>query len=723
LIDSRPSQPPPSNVRMPPCKLWQPKSLEDQCIQRYLYYMKDETDIIFHIRAYEARSVLLRNISPASMIRSLDKQLCLGLTGILQDIVRQKMAEILIHDLHNLASEALKTMTSSRSYQIMAERQISEKATLRVGNGRSSPVLDSDSASPMTSTPYFGLTPSLPWSSSSSLHSQISRPPTLTSNYRSLPVFQLLELVLNESVKILDFSKNRDWIESEEMNEFARILWKIVGERCKRLQKFIIPKELTYSSTLNSVIVSGQNLTQLTLKRNIPNNMFLHEIGSHCPNLLELDIAGAEVVTDFGMVCLLYADPEQIFLKCWNREKTVGQQKRSMRAFPHPHFDKQIPDQQEPQPRGTKSAGGGNYLYLRRSFHEGLRSDSGDAGDWERLPLASTLQKLRLENTKVKGDGASVVLETCPNVYSLGYLVFAAAGLKQVFGYEDRADTKFTEIFYRGPSDQKLSTIANCCPNLETMFLGSNNPRSLNPGVFRHWPKLSFLTLENIMVENIVHCLEEVGSQLRGLKIQCSGFDLSDIAVLCPNLKSLIIQKEAPNPVINPVRSSKTRLFAHLEHVEVSCPQFSKHCFGFILKNAINLVSIKVLHVPKLTRTDFESWLCTNPLQKMESLIIFKAPELNLDTVLWLLEELESITELGDLHSMELAKNSADIRKLHQEIKKNKWNISLIDSSQGIETEDRDFGKLQSLHWFYLTPSDGFQKSSIGTRLYNCTRF
>ena len=93
-----------------------------------------------------------------------------------------------------------------------------------------------------------------------------------------------------------------------------------------------------------------------------------------------------------------------------------------------------------------------------------------------------------------------------------------------------------------------LFVSANCCPNLETMFLGSNNPRSLNPGVFRHWPRLAFLTLENIMVENIVHCLEEVGSQLKGLKIQCSGFDLSDIAVLCPNLKSLIIQKEAPNP-------------------------------------------------------------------------------------------------------------------------------------------------------------------------------
>ena len=66
--------------------------------------------------------------------------------------------------------------------------------------------------------------------------------------------------------------------------------------------------------------------------------------------------------------------------------------------------------------------------------------------------------------------------------------------------------------------------------------------------------------------------------------------------------------------------------------------------------------------------------------------------------MLWLLDELEAITELGDLHSMELAKTNADIRKLHQEIKKNKWNVSLIDSSQGIDTEERDFGKLQVNH-------------------------
>ena len=110
---------------------------------------------------------------------------------------------------------------------------------------------------------------------------------------------------------------------------------------------------------------------------------------------------------------------------------------------------------------------------------------------------------------------------------------------------------------------------------------------------------------------------------------------------------------------------------------------------GFILKNAVKLVSIKVnielfetvssniskifiqsffrgilqvLHVPKLSRSDFESWLCTNPLQRLESLVIFKAPELTLDTIMWLLEELEAITELGDLHSMDFAKASGEVR-------------------------------------------------------------
>ena len=41
-----------------------------------------------------------------------------------QDIVRKKMSELLILDLHNLAYDAIKTMASSRSFQIISERQV-----------------------------------------------------------------------------------------------------------------------------------------------------------------------------------------------------------------------------------------------------------------------------------------------------------------------------------------------------------------------------------------------------------------------------------------------------------------------------------------------------------------------------------------------------------------------------------------------------------------------
>ena len=45
-------------------------------------------------------------------------------------------------------------------------------------------------------------------------------------------------------------------------------------------------------------------------------------------------------------------------------------------------------------------------------------------------------------------------------------------------------------------------------------------------------------------------------------------------------------------------------------------------CSNYIISWSI--YKFQVLHVPKLNRSDFESWFCTNPLEKLESLIIFK---------------------------------------------------------------------------------------------------
>ena len=116
--------------------------------------------------------------------------------------------------------------------------------------------------------------------------------------YRSFPRLQLFELIVHRDLKYLDFSQNKEWPDSDQMQDVSRTLWKIIGDKCHRLEKFIVPKELTYSSTMNKIFINGgQNLTHLTLKRNVPNNLFLSVIGQNCANIKELDVAGADIVS------------------------------------------------------------------------------------------------------------------------------------------------------------------------------------------------------------------------------------------------------------------------------------------------------------------------------------------------------------------------------------------------------------------------------------------
>lgn len=684
----------------------------------YLNYLHDEMHLIFHLKAYKDRSVLLRQhgLAPDTLIAKLQQQLSYFLKGILQDIARQKMVDVLIGTLHRLCDTSGAgggfggVGPGGQPLRITDNTAIPMSAALHnvfLPSSSSSPAPGGGGpgggggggATPAGASPF----PAMPGMRPNAAAAGA----TVASSHhqqRERPIFQLLEMLLHRDLKQLDFSANKEWPESDGMTDVARTLWQIVAEKCRALEKFVVPKELSYSSTMNGVIRgAAAHLTHLTLKRNIPNNVFLHQIGTNCPNLAELDIAGADVVTDFGVVCLLFQDPEQIFVECWNREKTVGSVRKSLRAFPHPHFDKPIPDPTEAPPANARAAT--QFLHLKKSFHDAVRDS---AYEWDRLPVAKSLQKLRLENTKVKGDGASVVLECCPKIYSLGYLVFAAAGLKQVYGYEDIHETKFTEIFYRGPSDQKLLTIANCCPKLTTMFLGSNSVRSLTAGVFQSWTDLQYLTLENIVVEDVSLCLEIAGRKLKGLKIQCSGFDLVDIAIHCPELESLVIQKEVPLSSLSlsklNQRGSNWRLFGSLAHLEVTCASLPKTCLNFVLKYAIFLRNIKVFHVPGLKKADFEGWSAS--LQYLETLILYRAPELNRETVEFVLESLPSLQRFGDLHSFDL-KRPYDIKRLATRVKDERWDLELIDSPTYNISDEKEFSKLLSLHWFYLTESPG----------------
>ena len=270
-------------------------------------------------------------------------------------------------------------------------------------------------------------------------------------------------------------------------------------------------------------------------------------------------------------------------------------------------------------------------------------------------------------------------------------LVFAAAGLKNVFGYEDCSPTKFTEIFYRGPSDQKLQTIQNTCPSLKTMFLGSNSVRHLNAAVFSHWPHLQYLTLENIIVDDVSACLELIGKQLKGLKIQCAGFDIMDVALNSPNLESLIIQKECPFTSMKTVRNDNVILFPHLKHLEITSPSFPTRCFSLIMRNAPALKSVKVFELPGLRKESLIEWI--GHMQNLETLIIFRAPELGKEAIDLILDSCPKLEKFGDFHSFDRRAN--DMKRLQQRIRDENWHLKVIDS-QSTSSDEKDFNKLLS---------------------------
>jgi len=371
-----------------------PIKLEDQCMHVYLNNLHDEMYLMYYLRNFQERSVILRqrpDLAPDKLYDVLQYQISNNLQGILHDIVRQKMLDILISQLHHYINDMHKMFSVGRPPAPLYLRQELGLSPRKFSNnGGDNP--SSNSANAIGSPWVYGMVGGVPayvrneysrnndgnsgpnnigggqgnlnnplsgniahgGSSSNIFSSSSLRNAHSIQQYRALPIFQLFELILHKDLQNIDLSQNKEWIDSDQMNEVARTLWKIISEKCTNLRKFIVPKELVYSSTMNAVIQNGgRNLTHLTLKRNVPNNMFLSIIGQNCPNLNELDIAGADIVTDFGVVCLLFVDPEQIFLECWNREKTVGSVRKSQRSFPHPHFDKPIPDPTD-MPPGTK---------------------------------------------------------------------------------------------------------------------------------------------------------------------------------------------------------------------------------------------------------------------------------------------------------------------------------------------------------------------------------
>ena len=225
-------------------KQWErsPARLEDLCTYLFLNYLHDEMNLIFHLKNFKDRSVLLKRhgLESDRLIARLESQLTHNLTGILHDIVRQKMVDILISTLHSVPSSIQNLMGVAVPPPVLCK------------------IFESSKAGTSTASS----------SSNTALQQQQQH------QYRSFPRLQLFELVLHKELRVLDFSQNKEWPDGDQMQDVSRILWKIIGDKCAMLEKLIIPKELTFSNSMNKIFLSGGSfLTHLTLKRNVPNNV------------------------------------------------------------------------------------------------------------------------------------------------------------------------------------------------------------------------------------------------------------------------------------------------------------------------------------------------------------------------------------------------------------------------------------------------------------------
>lgn len=121
--------------------------------------------------------------------------------------------------------------------------------------------------------------------------------------------------------------------------------------------------------------------------------------------------------------------------------------------------------------------------------------------------------------------------------------------------------------------------------------------------------------------------------------------------------------------------------------------------------------SMKVLNVPGLKKEDVESW--QNALVSLETLIIFKGPELNREAVDLMLESLPKLRVLGDLSSFDM--RPSDVKRFQSRVKEEEWDLQIIESETNMgpgmavnhTADEKEFTKSLSLHWFYLTESPG----------------
>ena len=76
-----------------------------------------------------------------------------------------------------------------------------------------------------------------------------------------------------------------------------------------------------------------------------------------------------------------------------------------------------------------------------------------------------------------------------------------------------------------------------------------------------------------------------------------------------------------------------------------------------------------------------------------------------------LIENLPNLKKFGDFNTFDIRRPN-DMKRFYSKIRDERWDIQLFDSQNSSSTfGEKDFNKLLTLHWFYLTdgPSNKMQ--------------
>ena len=158
-----------------------------------------------------------------------------------------------------------------------------------------------------------------------------------------------------------------------------------------------------------------------------------------------------------------------------------------------------------------------------------------------------------------------------------------------------------------------------------------------------------------LQLDDVHHCVQAIGHQLKGLKIQCKDVDFTEVVQFCPNLVTLVIQKENPRPTIRVTKLGNRSGRGHLQQLqtlEITNNNFPKDVFNFFMRTATNLLSVKAYHVKDLCLEDVESW--TGHLLQLKTLMIFRGPEMRKEAVDEIIQILPKLKCLGNLGNFDI---------------------------------------------------------------------